>query len=329
MALTLLVPDLLPPADAPEALCATRLPELERWLARADVTREAARGAEGWLARACGLESALGHAAISLAGEGVAAHGAWLHADPVHLRVQRDNVGLHDPAVLGLQAEETTVLVAALQALFASDGLRFIAPAADRWYVQVPEGEVPEAAPLEAVSGRNHFGHLPQGHGRINWRSALTEAQMLLANHPVNAARTARGMPEVNGVWFWGGGPAPASVAMPFSAILAASPFARGLARLAGKGNGPVPAAPKDVAAETLVILAELSAPLRRAEIAAWQERAAHLDATWFASLDALAARTGPVRVVLPCATDTVVATAGAGGLWRRFRSRKPVAAYA
>lgn len=325
MAPTLLVPDLLPPADAPPALAAVRLPALERWLAGADVMRVAALGMDGWLAGTCGLPGLEGHAAIALAGEGVAAEGAWLHADPVHLRVQRDNVGLHDPAVLGLQADETTALVAALQALFAADGLQFVAPAVDRWYVRVPEGEMPETVPLDKVSGRNHFGHLPQGQGRINWRSALTEAQMLLASHPVNADRTARGMPEVNGVWFWGGGQAPARMEMSFQTVLADSPYARGLARLAGKAHGPVPDSPTNLAADTLVVLSDLSAPLRRADIEAWQASAARLDASWFAALDTL----GPVRVVLPAATDVVVATAGAKARWRWFRSRKPVAAYA
>ena len=33
---------------------------------------------------------------------------------------------------------------------------------------------------LDAALGRNIFGLLPQGSGRINWRSAITEVQMLL-----------------------------------------------------------------------------------------------------------------------------------------------------
>ena len=52
MPLDLLVPDLLhTDAGSP------RLRSLERWLARADIGRDAARGRHGWLAHVFGLES--------------------------------------------------------------------------------------------------------------------------------------------------------------------------------------------------------------------------------------------------------------------------------
>ena len=41
---------------------------------------------------------------------------------------------------------------------------------------------------------------------RARWRRWLTEMQMLLHEHPANAAREARGRSPVTGVWFWGGG---------------------------------------------------------------------------------------------------------------------------
>lgn len=331
MPATLLVPDLLPPADAPAALRAARLPALERWLAKADIARDAATGAEGWLAQSCGRNAAEDHAPIALRGEGFEADGAWLHADPVHLRVQRDNLALHEAAVLQLLAEESGALVAALQDLFGADGLRFAAPDPGRWYVQVPAGELPAATPLEAVSGRNIFGLLPKGTGRINWGSALTEAQMLLGAHPANDARRDRGEPEANGVWFWGGGTLPARTEMPFSTVLADSPYAIGLARIAGTPSGPVPPGPGDPALldNALVILGCLSAPLRRADVPAWLQQAAALDGAWFSQLDAIAARCGGLRLVLPAAEGTRVATSRAGAPWRWFRARKPLAAYA
>jgi hypothetical protein len=69
--------------------------------------------------------------------------------------------------------------IAALQSHFASDGLEFTAPSPDRWYVRMPAGEAPRTTPLAEAKGRNVFGLLPAD-GR--WRSAMTEAQMILSS---------------------------------------------------------------------------------------------------------------------------------------------------
>jgi len=43
-------------------------------------------------------------------------------------------------------------------------------------------------------------------HAKIKWRRLQNELQMLLHDHPVNAAREARGELAINGIWFWGAG---------------------------------------------------------------------------------------------------------------------------
>src|SRR5258708_23902775 len=55
MPLDLLVPDLLLPQDAPAAMRALRLPELEKWLARADIETAAGTRAMHWLGAAVDL----------------------------------------------------------------------------------------------------------------------------------------------------------------------------------------------------------------------------------------------------------------------------------
>ena len=181
MPLDLLVPDLLAPADAPTGLRDLRLPGLEKWLARADVERSAAVGTDRWLAQRYALPPSPPVAGIAIAGEDAPRAGEWLRADPVHLRIDGDSVVLHDASVLALGIEDARALVAALQAHFAQDGLHFHAMAPDRWYVELPAGERPSTVPLDEARGRNAFGLLPSGSGRINWASALTEAQMVLA----------------------------------------------------------------------------------------------------------------------------------------------------
>lgn len=355
MPLDLLVPDLLLPPDAPAELRELRLPALERWLARADMERGSARTAVECLASAYGIASPVPVAAIEKIGErekeigekGVRLHFdpkcnltpfspspiAALRADPVHLRVDRDAVTLHDASVLGVTREEAEALVATLCAHFAPD-IELHAAAPDRWYATVAAAELPATTPLATARGRNVFGMLPTGKGRINWRAAITEAQMVMSNHEVNARREAAGMPAVNSVWFWGEGVAPAALAKPYSTLHAHDPFAAGLAALSGAKLEPVPPglAALDLvsAGETaLVVLDGLTAPLHRNDANAWRTRAEALDDTWFRDLGEAIARFDRVRLVLPSEQGSRVATLTPAARRRWFRRRKPLAAHA
>ncbi len=313
MALDLLVPDLLLPRAAPAEWRALRLPALERWLARADVAIAPARGNAAWLAAEFGLEAPLPIAPVARAGERAGAPGAWLRADPIHLRIDGAALVVHDASVLEVAQPEADALVAALQSVFAEDGLAFEAPAPDRWYVRVPQEELPVTVPLADALGRNAFGLLPQARGRIRWPSLMTEAQMVLAAHEVNAVREAEGRPQINSVWFWGEGTTPDAVRRPYASVHAASPFARGLARLSQAQARAVPARLADVdltrgEESALVVLDQLGASLRLEAGNAWSEAARALDAQWFSALGEAIDRFGTVRVVLPRENDTLVA---------------------
>src|SRR5438552_335905 len=133
MPLDVLVPGLIPTIAAPPEMRALRLPSLEKWLARADRSRVAERGFDAWLAREFSLPAPLPFAPIALAGEGAAAEGTWMRADPVHIRIERDASALHPASALGIAREEADALVATLQGHFEADGLQFRVAAADRW----------------------------------------------------------------------------------------------------------------------------------------------------------------------------------------------------
>ena len=334
MPLDLVVPDLLLAAGAPGAMRELRLPWAERWIARADPQRVDIRGLEAWLARAFAIAEPAPAAAIALAGDDAARPGSWLRADPVHLRIGQDAVALHDASVLEVTRAEATDLVAALQAHFASDGLEFLAPVPDRWYVRVPEAELPRTTPLAQAVGRNVFGLLPRGSGRINWGAAITEAQMVMSTHAVNVAREEAGRPAINSVWFWGEGSVPSQVASPYALVHAADAFARGLARLAGV-RAPGAAGGFDAvdavgpAEGVLVVEDGLTRALRGGGEAAWADAARDLDDRWFAHLGSAAERFEGIRLVLPGPRDTLVATLGPQARWRWFRSRKPLTAHA
>jgi hypothetical protein len=334
MPLDLLVPDLLLPVDAPEALRSQRLAALESWLARGHVRRVPQRGLEAALSAAFGLPGPAPIAAVTLAADAGSGRGTWLRADPVHLRVGQDAVALQHCAFLGVTRDEANALVAALQQHFTSDGLEFHAPTPERWYVRVPAGEMPRTVPLPEALGRNVFRLLPEGSGRINWPGAITEAQMLFSQHPVNQARESAGRAAINSVWFWGEGDLPAEVASPYALVCADEPFAAGLGQLAGVRTV---AAPRDLAAidavredeSVLVVLDSLTTALRQGDGEAWKREARALEDTWFAEIDRAIRRFERVSLVLPGPRDTLIATLTAATRWRWFRSRKPLATHA
>jgi len=333
MPLDLLVPDLLLPPGASATMRALRLPALEKWLARADLETVPARGAAAWLAAEYGLPSPAPVAPISLAGEGETSEGAWMRADPVHLRIDHDYLKLHDASVLDLRRDEADSLAAALQDHFRQDGLEFRAPSPHRWYVRAPAGALPKTTSLEDAFGRDVFGLLP-ANTAINWRSAITEAQMVLAAHEVNARREAEGKLAVNSVWFWGEGERPAQPHKRYALVYGTDDvFARGLGFLSGAEVRPLAsladvdlARPED---SVLVSIETLTAPLRRGDAQGWSAAAATLDERWFAGLGEAIERFDRVRLILPAGKDTRVASLGARARWRWFRSRKPLAAHA
>jgi hypothetical protein len=94
----------------------------------------------------------------------------------------------------------------ALNAHFVDDGVTFIAPRHDLWLAHL--AVIPEIATSSLDRARNGAlaDALPRGDDAPQWRRWQDEIQMLLHNHPINAAREAAGAAPANAVWFWGGG---------------------------------------------------------------------------------------------------------------------------
>jgi hypothetical protein len=170
--------------------------------------------------------------------------------------------------------------------------------------------------------GRDIFTLLPRGAGPLNWRSMITESQMVLSAHAANARREAAGQPAVNSVWFWGEGALPAKVGARYAQVYADDPFARGLATLSGVTPQPVPerfdglAAPSSTG-ETLVVLDALTRPLRRADLETWVATAKALDLLWMAPAAKAKSAFGTVRIVLTGESGAVVATLTGKAKWR------------
>ena len=192
-------------------------PEVARVLGRGDLSR-AEPGAAAQLARHLrATPGPLAEAALTRAADtdpAEARDGAWLRADPAHVRPDINGVRL-----LGIGAQllpdqaDVDALLPALQPLFAEHGLRLDAPHPSRWYLRLPPGTALPAfaAPDEAL-GDDLFEHIPSGPEARGWRLLASEAQVLLHHHPRNATRLASGRPAINALWFWGGGPDAAAV---------------------------------------------------------------------------------------------------------------------
>jgi len=297
------------------------MPALERWLARGDAGTLAAGSLAQILASQYSLADPVPYAALSHAGE--ARHGGAtpnLRADPVHLEVGQVAAVLHGASSLAITAEEAAALTRDLSALFADDALEFSAPSPQRWYVRAPDGEIPSTTPLETALRQNTAGALPRGPGRIRWPSVLTETQMLLASHEVNARREAAGQPAINSVWFWGGGPVPASLTRRYALVHAVDPLARGFAALSGARIGDVPAGYGGIDAvgggESVLLVVE--DPASEA-----------LDHAWFVTLPEALRRFDTVNLLLPRGRDTLVSRVGRGARWRFMRRSRPLSTFA
>ena len=142
----------------------------------------------------------------------------WLRADPAHVRADLGMARMLACGELALDAQAAAELARPLRPLFGDEGFELSTPHPARWYLKLPVGaQLPAFAPPETTLGADLHAHLPAGELGRRWRKLLNEAQVLLHQHPLNRARAAAGLPEVNSVWFWGagslppaGGPAPA-----------------------------------------------------------------------------------------------------------------------
>lgn len=302
MHVTLLAADLVPPPQfiAPPDL--PRLVSLETLLARGKIAKSPGSFLE---------EAVLGEFNVSTANAPIAAltriadggtvdDATWLRADPVHLHVSRDNVQLMDSHVIEPAFDEARAIAATLNQHLAQDGLSIDVLDDARWYMKIPANEAPRAPPLWQVAGGSVYDQLPQnnahGNGQINWRRLQNELQMILFDHPVNAAREAKGIVPINGIWLWGAGSlAGFSSSAKVGHIVGKLAMARGLAmHTSTKLTPALPASFNDLtldASNQLVILHTLTRALRANQRYDWMEAANQLERDWFtpalAALDA------------------------------------------
>jgi len=202
----LVIPDLFLPKDFAAEVCADlRLPALESLLRRGQSEILAPVELEDLLCEMFGLpcRDDAPIAPISAAFDGLGA-GCWLRADPVHLRLQRDQMLLL--ANSEISAEEAGQMCASLNEYFAGQGMEFFAPHPQRWYVRLDSLPDIRTRPISQVIGGDVRRALPTGADAAHWHRVFNEIQMLLFAHPFNELRDERGVLTINSVWLWGTG---------------------------------------------------------------------------------------------------------------------------
>ena len=172
---------------------------------------------------------------------GDAANAAWLRADPAYVRPDINGARLLSYGeALGLNAQDAAALLKPLKPLFGDAGFPIDAPVPTRWYLQLPIGaKLPDFTSPEQALGADLFDELPQGPEGRRWRALLSEAQVVLHNHPLNAQRAAAGLAPVNSLWFWGAGALPDHVRSDYTHIVSDDESVTALAALSGAELAP------------------------------------------------------------------------------------------
>lgn len=341
---TLLIPGLFWPRDTAAAMFAgLELRSLAKLLARAHAERFQSVTTEGWLCQAFEIERQQDWpiAPLTLALDGGQPEGAyWLRADPVHIRVDRNRLSLVESALFDLTQEEAQALAGALDEHFSAEGVAFRAPHPKRWYAKLLREPKLVTHSVAEAAGQDVQRFLPSGDDALGWHRVFNEAQMLLHNHPVNAAREERGDPVLNSVWLWGGGTLPSVPGRPFGAVWSDDTAAVAIAAAADAHALSVPADAEawlDVAARRddmkphLIVLDDLASAAAYHDAEGWRSRLSALEAHWFAPLArALAeSRIRGLALVAPGPAGCWRFDIARGDLRRFWRRAKPWSEYA
>jgi hypothetical protein len=301
---------------ARERLPATWRAWLAHWLGRGDLA---------------GVSVAAVAAAAAPAGGNAVATTRWI-ATPVELVAGLTRVHLDRRGIVRLAPADQEALADAFHRTFAGAGL-VLQPLSDGQFLAVTEG----LAAIDTVEPARCAGAelvVPQGPAAAPVLRLMAEIEMWLHGAALNAARAARGEPQVTGLWLWGatGEALPPAAVRPASAAndgtrrrvaaFGSDAFVAGLLHLDGSALGALPEPPgtvfTDPHAEHTMVVAQLAA----------EPEAAALDGRLIRpALAALAdGRFGRLTLI---ANDARITLGRRSGLKRWRRPRAGLAAFA
>jgi hypothetical protein len=248
-----------------------------------------------------------------------------LCAEPVYLVADRDTVVLAQ-VVDDLDEDAAHALVADLNRHFADDDLRFDALRPDCWFARRHAPTDLVTTPPEAARGHRLIASLPRGRDGPIFRRWQNEIEMLVHDHPVNAAREARGAPLVSAVWLWGGGRRDDEGALPVTRVLAAEGRLGDIARgIAAQGDGMSSPLPRERGwARILDETSVASTPTHVLAVLPGTMDTLVFDRDWLAPAlaEALARRVERVMLIADGHGAAATWTLAPPGLWQRVVAR-------
>jgi hypothetical protein len=267
------------------------VPVLRTLVGRGDSAEADCDDEQAWLCSQFGVERQADWPAapMALLGTGTApGEDFWLSADPVHLRVSRDQLILSAPESLSITEAEAAALCAALNAHFGAEALTFLAAQPHRWFVKTGRPVRIHTRSLAQAVGRDVDRLLPDGDDRMAWHRILNEAQMLLHAHPVNEQREQRDALPINSLWFSAGGTL-AQANSKYQAAIGNSALLRGLAMRAAIPFTESKCGVEAIATDNVLIELPDAAPAAMClDAVAWKAALENLERRWIAPLTAL-----------------------------------------
>lgn len=245
-------------------------------------------------------------------------------AAPAHLRPDRDRLLLFAGDAACPSTDEAASIRDDFNRVFADDGFE-LRTRDGEWLLVADTAPGPELPPLSRVVGRYLDTVIPDDAATRPWRKLLNEAQMFLYDHPVNAARSARGELPVNGFWFWGGGERAAeAIAGNGTWIVSDDPLAMAVgramdARVSQPGDVDQPILARSDA--TVIVWTDAERALLGGDVEGWLAALQRFEATWAPMLRDLALESGrEIDLQVGGGTGFTLGPGARRRFWRRIR---------
>ena len=110
-----------------------------------------------------------------------------------------------------ISTEEAHAIIQSVEKAFGSDRFHFYGGVSYRQCLVVDHGttDLGGMTPPQDISGRVIGSYLSQSENAAPLIDLMKKSYALLKDHPVNAARRAKGLREANSIWLWGEGKKP------------------------------------------------------------------------------------------------------------------------
>jgi len=157
----------------------------------------------------------------------------WVcYASPVLIQPNRDHLSIVQADGFELEIDDAKSLCSEFNDYFKDDGLQFGFTQANTWFCYHDEASNAAVISPTQIIGKNILEYLPSELSDVQWRKMFNETQMLLHHSATNQRRVSNGKPEINSLWFWGGGILPEGFDPVFNQIFTNNPEMKGLAKL-------------------------------------------------------------------------------------------------